>query len=160
MAAPAGNKFWEARSTHGREKIFSSAQALEDACKEYFQWNSDNPLQAGELVKFMGSAQVEYTPKMRVMSISALSRFLGISEQTWRNYREQEDLFEVISWAEGIIRDQMIEGSSAGMLNANIISRLLGLGDNRSVDVTSGGKAITSPSIIVLEAASDDDSED
>lgn len=47
MAAPKGNRFWEARSSHGRNPKFESPEALWAACCEYFEWVEANPL-AGE----------------------------------------------------------------------------------------------------------------
>lgn len=44
MAAPKGNRFWEARSSHGRNPKFESPEALWAACCEYFEWADDNPL--------------------------------------------------------------------------------------------------------------------
>ncbi|MDR6901408.1 hypothetical protein J2W52_003032 [Rhizobium miluonense] len=37
MAAPKGNKFWMARSSHGRNPIFATPEDLWNACNEYFQ---------------------------------------------------------------------------------------------------------------------------
>lgn len=44
MAAPKGNRFWEARSSHGRNPKFESPEALWAACCEYFEWVEANPL--------------------------------------------------------------------------------------------------------------------
>ncbi|MDM1073676.1 hypothetical protein HX001_14395 [Empedobacter brevis] len=38
-----GNKFWQQRSKHGRDKLFQSADLLWEAACEYFQWCDDNP---------------------------------------------------------------------------------------------------------------------
>ena len=36
MAAPLGNQFWKARSSHGRNPIFVSPDDLWTAASEYF----------------------------------------------------------------------------------------------------------------------------
>lgn len=131
MAAPKGNKFWLARSKHGRDKIFTSPDILWDACCEYFEWNHKNPLQAAELVKFQGRASVKRVPKMRAMTISGLCLFLDIAVQTWHNMKNDNDFLEIITRVEEIIYNQKLTGAAADMLNANIISRELGLVDKQ-----------------------------
>ena len=44
MAAPKGNRFWEARSSHGANPKFKDPSDLWGACVEYFEWVDDNPL--------------------------------------------------------------------------------------------------------------------
>ena len=38
MQFQSGNKFWLARSSHGRNPIFSNPEQLRNACYEYFEW--------------------------------------------------------------------------------------------------------------------------
>ena len=52
MAAPVGNQFWKARSSHGRKPIFESPEKLLEACAEYFVWVEANPLWEDKLVTF------------------------------------------------------------------------------------------------------------
>ena len=54
MAAPKGNRFWEARSSHGRKPIFDNPDQLWEACLEYFQWVEDNPLEEEKLFHYQG----------------------------------------------------------------------------------------------------------
>ena len=51
----------------------------------------------------------------------------------------------VIERIEQTVYSQKFEGAAAGLLNANIIARDLGLADRREdkIDVTSGGESIT-----------------
>lgn len=140
MAAPKGNRFWEARSSHGRNPKFATAEDLRSACIEYFEWNADNPLQAAELVKFQGEAKVAYSPRIRAMTVNALCLFLGINHDTWRNYRERgQDFLDVITQVEDVIRSQKFEGAAADLLNANIIARDLGLADKSEFTGKDGG---------------------
>lgn len=129
MAAPKGNRFWEARSSHGRKPRFATPEILWDACVEYFQWVDDHPLNAAELVKFQGRSKVAYVPKMRAMTIEGLCLFLDITVGSWKDYRDREDYFMVVSQVENIIRNQKLEGAAADLLNSNIIARLLGLSE-------------------------------
>ena len=137
MAAPKGNRFWEARSSHGRKPIFESPELLWDACQQYFDWNENNPLRAAELVKFQGEAKIKYVPKMRVMTIGGMCMFIGISQEAWQLYRVREDYIPICMRAEEAIRRQKFEGASAEMLNPLIIARDLGLRDKQ--DFTHSG---------------------
>ena len=125
-----GNRFWEARSSHGRKPIFQGPEQLWSACVEYFQWVEENPLYDDRLVTYQGEATHEPVPKMRAMTIGGLCIFLDVTVKQWAEWREgRADLSEVISQAESIIRMQKFEGAAADLLNANIIARDLGLAD-------------------------------
>lgn len=137
MAAPKGNRFWEARSSHGRNPKFESPEALWAACCEYFEWADDNPLWEGKVFSYQGEIIKANVPKMRAMTISGLCTFLDITRQTWGTFRSMEGFSDVTSRAEDIIYDQKFSGAAADLLNANIIARDLGLKEQSQVeDVT------------------------
>jgi len=133
MAAPIGNQFWKARTKHGRDKLFASADALWESCCEYFQWVEDNPLWEMKVTQYQGEVVNMPVPKMRAMTIGGLCIFLDIDETTWRAWREQEDFSTVIQRAERVIYNQKLSGAAADLLNANIIARDLGLADKKDV---------------------------
>jgi hypothetical protein len=141
MAAPAGNQFWKARSSHGRRPIFSSAEALWDACVEYFQWVEDNPLQSAELVTFQGAGKLVDVPKMRAMTITGLCIFLDIDSSTWRVWASDKtkDFFAITTRVDEIVRTQKFEGAAGGFLNPNIIARDLGLAERSELTGKDGG---------------------
>ena len=142
-AAPVGNQFWKARTKHGRDKIFASAELLWEACQEYFQWVEDNPLYEAKPFAFQGQSWIEEVPKMRAMTIGGLCVFLDIDETTWRDWRNKEDFSTVISRAERIIYQQKFSGAAADLLNANIIARDLGLADKQDIDHKSTDGSMT-----------------
>ena len=129
MPAPAGNQFWKARTKHGRDKIFASADLLWDACLEYFQWVEDNPLWETKSYMFQGAPVQDQIPKMRAMTIDGLCLFLDVAVSTWYEWRATQGFSEVTTRAESVIRSQKFAGAAADMLNANIIARDLGLKD-------------------------------
>jgi len=135
--APKGNQFWKARSKHGRDKLFKSAELLWDACCEYFEWVEDHPLMEAKAFSFQGDSWIESIPKMRAMTIGGLCIFLDIDETTWRAWREDNDLSTVVTRAEKIIYQQKFTGAAADLLNANIIARDLGLSDKSDIAHTS-----------------------
>jgi hypothetical protein len=136
MAAPVGNKFWMQRSTHGRSPIFATPEDLWNACAEYFTWCEENPLYETQAFAYQGRVTQEPIPRMRAMTLSGLFVFLDINRTTWGEYAGREDFTAVTSCVEEIIRDQKFSGAAAGLLNANIIARDLGLKDTSAHEVT------------------------
>lgn len=134
MAAPIGNSFWKQRSSHGRKPIFPDAETLWLACCEYFEWVEANPLKEAQAFAYQGSVTVHELNKMRAMTLSGLCIFLDIDRTTWADYAAREDFIPVTSRVDEIIRTQKFEGASAGLLNANIIARDLGLADKSEVE--------------------------
>lgn len=139
MAAPAGNKFWLLRSSHGRNPIFPTPDALWTACCEYFEWVEENPLWEAKLTSYQGENKIESLPKMRAMTIDGLCLFLDIDSTTWKDYGRKEDFSSIVSQAENVIRSQKFAGAAADLLNANIIARDLGLADKKEMTGADGG---------------------
>jgi len=139
LAAPKGNKFWQARSSHGRDPIFKTSEDLWESCLEYFEWNHENPLE--EAIVYQGELNADQAkPLMRAMTIDGLCTFLDISRACWDLYCGREDYLGVTKRAEQIMRTQKFEGASAGLLNPNIIARDLGLSDKKE---HSGSMTVT-----------------
>ena len=138
MAAPVGNRFWEQRSSHGRKPIFESPGKLWEAACEYFEWVEDNPLSEMKAFSYQGEIIKTDIPKMRAMTESGLCLFLDIGVSTLHDYKKNKDFSEVISRIEKVIFTQKFEGAAADMLNANIISRELGLSDKTQIEQSGG----------------------
>lgn len=128
MGAPTGNKFWLNRLTHGRKPIFDTPDDLWEKACCYFEWCHENPLH--EMKAFncgeMGIVQ-EPIAKMRAMTIVGLCFFIGLSRQGWSEYKAKEDFSDIVEEIESVIYSQKFEGASAGLLNASIIAREIGL---------------------------------
>lgn len=128
-------RFWEQgpsvdRSKGGRPPLYEDPNDLwADAC-EYFEYVEANPLMEDKVVTAGGIATHEPVAKMRAMSLCGLCVFLKIAQDTFRNYRERDGFLEVTKMIDDILYSQKFEGASAGLLNANIIARDLGLADN------------------------------
>lgn len=135
-----GNRFWEARSSHGRKPIFATPEDLWQACQEYFAWVDDNPLWEDKVTSYQGENKHEPIAKMRAMTLDGLCIFLDIDESTWRkNYSTKTDFILVTSRVEKIIRTQKFTGAAADLLNSNIIARDLGLADKSELTGKDGG---------------------
>ncbi len=135
MGAPKGNKFWEARTTHGRKRKFSPT-TLWKGCLEYFEWCLANPLIEEKVYHTDGKITRADANLMRAMTIGGMCIFLDIDQTTWGDYRKQKDFSPVITRAEDVIRDQKFAGAAAGLLNPNIIARDLGLRDKQDHEHT------------------------
>ena len=143
MQFQKGNKFWLARSSHGRNPIFSDPEQLRNACYEYFQWVEENPLYEEKIFHAQGIITKDTVTKMRAMTISGLCLFLDICENTWTNYKKQPDFLSITLEVEKVIYNQKFAGASADLLNPNIIARELGLADKQQNEHTGvDGKPI------------------
>lgn len=126
MGAPRGNQFWKLRSTHGREKLFSSPEVLWDAACEYFEWCDKHPLQEQDWVGKDGRPVKKNL--VRAYTWSGLEYYLGVSSlREYKTNEKYKDFFQVIARIEQVIYTQKFEAAAAGLLNANIIARDLGL---------------------------------
>lgn len=132
-----GNNYWTRRTKHGRNKAFESADALWARCCEYFEWVEKNPLWESKVVSYQGEGTLVEVPKMRAMTIEGLCLFIGITRETWNQYRREGSGFsDVAHDVDNIIREQKFTGASADLLNANIIARDLGLMDGHKHEMT------------------------
>ncbi|MEH5990746.1 DNA-packaging protein [Klebsiella variicola] len=134
MAAPKGNKFWQARSKHGRNPKFTDPEILWEACCEYFDWVEKHPLWETKAFSFQGTITKARLPKMRAMTISGLCIFLDIADSTWDQYRTKKGFSGITTRVEKLIYEQKFSGAAADLLNANIIARELGLVEKKSVE--------------------------
>lgn len=107
---------------------------------------------------FQGVVTQEEVPKMRAMTIGGLCIYLGISDETWRDYRSKEDFSGIVSQVEKIIYEQKFTGAAADLLNSNIIARDLGLSDKK--DHSSSDGSMTPKGLGDFYAVFDDDSDE
>lgn len=149
MAAPKGNQFWKARSSHGANPKFETPESLWLACEEYFEWVHDNPLLEEKGFAYQGIVKKEQFSKMRAMTVYGLCNFLDISAATWYEWRQtRKDLSGIISRVEQVMHAQKFEGAAAELLNPNIIARDLGLSDKQEHTGADGGPIQTSVTVI------------
>lgn len=153
-----GNRFWRpASALAGRPRAIETPEQLREACLAYFDWVADNPLCRDELVTFQGKASHEPVALMRAMTLRAMCLHIGISDRTWQSWRdEQEDLREVMEWAEAVIYVWKFEGAAAGQLNPAIIARDLGLADKSELSGPGGGPVPMRIERIIVDPATED----
>lgn len=136
-----GNKFWMKRSKHGRNPIFATPEMLWDACCEYFEWVEENPLNEEKVFSAADGIRYANVVKMRAMTIQGMCFFIGISTETWSQYKQKPDFTDIVREAEAVVYQQKFSGAAADLLNANIIARDLGLRDKTDT-VISGNLGI------------------
>lgn len=164
QGAPIGNRFWELRSKHGRDKLFATPELMWKAACEYFQWCEDNPFYESEQAKSPGKPiaqedgkmifppNIVELPKMRPYTLHGLCLYLDCNTMYFNQFessiKDKEDEISkdfsiVITRIREIIYNQKFSGAASGFLNANIIARDLGLAEKN--DFTSKGEQIKSP---------------
>lgn len=126
-AAPIGNKYWQLRSKHGRDKLFATPELLWEAAKEYFEWCDNNPVLKEDYVG-KDANRVE-RQLQRPYTISGLCVYIDASRQWWNEFRSNasKDFLVVLSRIEEIIYSQKFDGAAVGVFNQSIIARDLGL---------------------------------
>lgn len=127
MSFQTGNQCWKRRETIGRKPKFETAEEMWSACQRYFDWVESNPLYEQKCIGCRGEVVKAQVSKMRAMTVTGLCIHLGMTFETWSQYRKKPDFSEVTKYVEEIIRTQKFEGAAAGLFNANIIARDLGL---------------------------------
>jgi len=136
-----GNGFWKLRTKHGRDRVFETPEILWEAACEYFEACEANPLYETD---YKGQMATEVNiPKMRAFSMQRLCLFLHVNTSYLNEFKRniptlatelQADFSRVIKVIEETVYTQKFEGAAAGFLNANLISRELGMSDNLVVE--------------------------
>lgn len=143
-----GNKFWNRRSKHGRDKLFASPELMWEAACEYFKWADENPLIEYKPMNTPDGIEMQEIPKMRVYTLQALCLYMGVNTAYFRLFKNQqregaEAYLKVISDIEDVIYNQKFEGASATLLSPSFIGKDIGLKER--TDVTTNDKDITAP---------------
>ncbi len=142
---PKDPPFW--KRGPGRPKDFETPEEMLREIQEAFTRMS-KPLYETKAFHNAGKVTKTKVPKMRIFSRKRLCLELGVSESYFRSFKAQEraniaEFITVIEWAENVIDTQQLEGAASDLMNANIISRILGLVDKK--DLTTNGKELTPP---------------
>lgn len=138
-AFPIGNQLWKLAKCPGQPRIFKTPDDLWNAAVKYFEWIDDNPIYEAKPMTDGGSIEMQYLPKLHAMTKEGLCVHMGISFQTFEDYRARPEYLEVTKLIESVIREQKFAGASAGQLKENIIARDLGLTDKKELSGANGG---------------------
>lgn len=139
MNFQAGNRFWEIRSKHGRDVLFSDPDLLWSAACEYFKWCEENPLTE---IEYNGKDAVKCElPKVRAFTLQGLCLYLNCNSK-WFNqikdsekYKNDSEFSNTITRIEETIYNQKFIGAAAGLLESKIIMSDLGLAQKKETEV-------------------------
>lgn len=143
-------QIWEVAAKPRR--TFDSPEHMWQFALKYFKWCDDNPLYRAEQIKkpigqitiVAGVAVHPETmvdiPLKRAYTKSGFCLFAGVAQNYLRNMRskdtqqgyttdENREWMEVLNRIDDAIFTQQYEGGASGQLNANIVSRGIGLVD-------------------------------
>ena len=129
---------------------------LRECCEDFFTHCDNSPLMEDRSMVVDKVLMHDPVARLRAYTLGGLCIFIDISTQTWYGWREtRQDLVDVMAWAEDTIRDQKFIGAAAGLLNATIISRDLGLAERNEVSGPGGGPIGTVNSAMTPKEAAD-----
>ena len=123
----------------GRPLHYTPKQ-LAEKFEEYVKWSEENVIEIGERQKGIASGgYVDKTTtnyKQRLISVHGFLVFIGKSKRWWTELSDgkQGDKFSTLKDSiTSYCEDYQKEMAAAGIFNANIISRLLGLADKKEL---------------------------
>ncbi|MEL6204113.1 MAG: terminase small subunit [Pseudomonadota bacterium] len=126
---------WRERRGVGRPRAYKTAEDLQEAVDSYFDWIEKTPLWELRTV----GKELRRVPKMRAPTLLGLCGFIGMTTETWRQYRGKEEYSAVTTRTDELMRAWKFEGAAAELFHPNIIARDLGLSDKSEVTGKDGG---------------------
>ena len=124
----------------GRPPAFETPEQLLALAEEYFQFVDDNPMIECKGVGYQGDYELQEIEKPIPYTIQGLCTWCNCTTMTISDYRKKPTFAYIIKVIEEHIYNQKFLGASAGLFNANIIARDLGLKDK--TDITSNDEPI------------------
>jgi hypothetical protein len=157
IEASKGNHYWKDRSKHGRDKIFETAEILQQEIQAYFDFVDATPDYEVKPLQEKGKIKLINVPRARPYTIQGLCGYLDITTSYFRVLKKQydpikdKDFITVVAWMEDKIYNQQFSKATNGFFNANIIARALGLIDRQ--DITSGDAPVQPPTVNIIKGA-------
>lgn len=150
-------KYWKRpRFQVGRPKKFKTPRDLWDAAVKYFDWVIDTPILEEKAFAHQGDITLTSVAKARPMLIERLCSFIELDYSNYTRYRKDEKFKPVCDHIDAIIRAQKFEGAAAGIFNASIISRDLGLKENMDHSSDDGTMSPKESNTTVIAATKED----
>ena len=120
----------------GRPPIYTP-EGLWEKFEEYISWAEENPYYATSRTDYANGFADTREAKIHRISLEEFFLFAGTSRRWWSEIqtgKNGEAFSEVKENIKNFCESWQKNVASAGLLNANIISRLLGLVDKKEVD--------------------------
>lgn len=150
MAAPKGNQFWKLIDPDkvGRNPIFETPTELWEAVSEYFKECDSRPFTKNETTTSEKGIYYKVTEHSIPYTWEGLYVHLGVCNLD--HYKTKEAFSGILTHIGNIIRNQKFSGAAAGIFNANIIARDLGLSEkteNRNDNLNVNSQELTEEQI-------------
>ncbi len=118
--------------TVGRKVVFMTPQQFLNECIKYFNWAAETPLLEETIFQNKGIIIRANKDKVRPFTKTGLAQFLSIPASRLEGYRARGgDWEEAVDLVEQAIYNQKFEYAAAGLMNATIIARDLGLAEKQ-----------------------------
>lgn len=136
-----GNQFWKMADPEclGQPRNFPTPTDLWNKAKEYFQECDESPLTSQETTTTDKGVYDKVKQHKVPYTWQGLYVFLGVV--SLKRYKEKNEYVPIITHIGNVIYNQKYTGAAAGLFNANIIARDLGLAESvKSEDITKLSK--------------------
>lgn len=138
IMAIAGQTLYE-RLLNPQTGTFDTPEQLLRSAVGYLQWCEKYPLRSEELFAYKGSVTRSHSKKMRAPTRKGLATFLGTTDARLNRLRDQgEEWEDTMQLIEQALFAHKFEGAAAGLLNAGIVARELGLAERQEVTGRDG----------------------
>ncbi|MGL5733948.1 MAG: terminase small subunit, partial [Beijerinckiaceae bacterium] len=126
------------RLLKAQKRIFLQPKEFLAAAVEYFEWASEHPLEEEQLFHYKGGIVRGDASKLRAFTRQGLATYLGIPASRLETYRGRGgEWAEAVEMIEQVMYEQKFSGAAAGLLNASLIGRDLGLAEKTQAEVSA-----------------------
>ena len=133
----------------GRPRTYEAPELLWAAACEYFEYVDQNQLERVEGIKSGDmSGTTMSIPVRRPYTKVGLQCYLGLCDSYLRELRNEPQFLTALELIDKVIETQQLESALAGLTNAMLTSRLLGLVDKQAVEQTGDMKATFSINVV------------
>lgn len=110
---------------------------------EYFKWCENHPLLEEKIFQYKGAIVKANEGRMRAFTKKGLATYLGMTEARLAGYKKRgEEWAEALEMVDQAIYTQKFEGAAAGLLNATMITRDLGLAEKTEIAGAEGAPPV------------------
>ena len=143
MSTPKGNQFWKLGPQPGAPKKYETVEEIAEIAQEYI----DNCVSKDGDAAFWQKTEVHGKNAEKIslqlykpMSIEGLSVYMGITSETWREYKKRKEFSVICSRVEDIIFTYQFEGATVGAFSHALVARKLGIKEQQEISMKAAYK--------------------
>lgn len=130
-----GNQLWKLAKRPGRKTKYTPNTLFKKAI-EYFQYCESNPLYKTEALRAgKRVGEILSIPIQRPYTEIGFYTYAGIDRKMFKRYSIKDEFNPICRYILGVIRANQIEGAMVGLFNANIVARLQGLTERKTLEI-------------------------